>query len=202
MTETPEQPDKEESRADKNWTPDENDKLPRVDGTAERIKRWQDAQAEAERTGNTTSAEYYKAMLELERIRAAKGPNPTQEKARTLYEHWQSGCGGADPLLKQMTQDMRSWANLHPYEQARWAVLAKALGGLWIDGQLCHDLTPVATSHTAQDAMRYKDIPADLSWAEYDDVLNPKDPGYQKLRQHWWQLWRPRHEKLTTSSAP
>lgn len=181
-----------------------------------RAARWTVAKTRAHEKGTDPRTEFNEMLLESSR--AAKGPNPTQEKARKLYEYWQSGCGGAEPLLTEMTQDMRSWANLHPYEQARWAVLSKALGGMWIDDKLCHDLTAGTFSRLSEDEEKYKSIPQGFGMFEYDNVLNPEEAGYSdkldrpingvyihnddptyaewvdqqpKARQHWWQLWRP-----------
>lgn len=213
MTETPES-DKEEFRAGKDDIPAQeivegvNADSASYLSLTERTKRWNEARSRAKETGNSAKEEYNKAVLE--RSRATKGPNPTQEKARKLYEWWQSGCGGVEPLLTQMTQDICSWENLHPYEQARWAILAKALGN--------HPLSDndFRSGAVQQQAQKYSSIPAGISWADYDNALYPEEAGYSdktdgkgvyihdddptyeewvesqsKQRQHWWQFWRP-----------
>lgn len=212
MTDTPD-PDKEEFRAGKDDIPDpviergEDGSLAYMSQEL-RQARWTVAKTRAAEKGTDPRTEFT-AMI-MERSRALKGPNPTQEKARKLYEWWQSGCGGVEPLLTQMTQDIRSWENLHPYEQARWAILAKALGN--------HPLSDndFRSGAVQQQAQKYSSIPAGISWADYDNALYPEEAGYSdktdgkgvyihdddptyeewvesqsKQRQHWWQFWRP-----------
>lgn len=153
MTETPD-PDKEEFRAGKDDIPDpviergEDGSLAYMSQEL-RQARWTVAKTRAAEKGTDPRTEFT-AMI-MERSRALKGPNPTQEKARKLYEWWQSGCGGVEPLLTQMTQDIRSWENLHPYEQARWAILAKALGN--------HPLSDTMTSDRVRCSNRRRNTP-------------------------------------------
>lgn len=137
----------------------------------------------------------------LERRKATMGPNPTQEKARKLYEWWLSGCG------TYIAGNYTPYGKLDEGQQQRWVMLSKALGD-----HPYHDHTPGSVEMKAE---RYKNIPAGLSWADYDNALHPEyagysdkvdgkgayihndDPTYEewvekqpKLRQHWWQLWR------------
>lgn len=176
--------------------------------TEERIRRWDEAQARALAEGITPREALTRSMLE--RRKATMGPNPTQEKARKLYEWWRDGCGGAEPYsaeakaLTEMTQDMRTYDNLHPYEQARWAVLAKALGH-----HPYHDHYSKFTTG-GEDERGSKKL-GSIGWAEYDDVLHPNETKWDekgsyipisaltypqwvkrqpKPRKHKWQFWR------------
>lgn len=239
MTDTPES-GKEEFRAGKDekpeWLPNPDDKqrmqeffgdVPDIPdtythydqetgsltalSTQERIERWEAAQKKSLEKGTDARAEFTADLLE--RSRALKGPNPTQEKARTLYEWWRSGCGtyaDGDYTPYPSTLVLDQYGNLDEGEKRRWAVLAKALGD-----HPYHDRKPGSVEERAE---RYKNIPANVSWAEYDSVLHPEDAGYagkldgvsanayihdddptyeewveaQPLqRKHWWQFWRP-----------
>lgn len=181
-----------------------------------RAARWTVAKTRAHEKGTDPRTEFNEMLLENRK--ATLGPNPTQGKARKLYEYWLSGCGGVDKELTQMRADWCPYDQLNSYDQQRWMVLAKALGGMWIDGKLCHDLTAEMVARYRRDEEKYKSIPAGFGMFEYDNVLNPEEAGYSdkvdrevngvfihnddptydewvdqqpKARQHWWQFWRP-----------
>lgn len=204
MTETPES-DKEEFRADDLPDPvieqNEDGSLPYMSQEL-RAARWTVAKTRAAEKGTDPRTEFNDMLLE--RKKATMGPNPTQEKARKLYEWWFSGCG------TKSIDTYGKYDHLNIGEKEQWVMLAKALGD-----HPYHDHTPDSVTRKAE---KYKNIPVGLSWAEYDNALHPEDAGYSgKLdgvsansyihdddptyeewveaqplqRKYWWQFWRP-----------
>jgi hypothetical protein len=139
----------------------------------------------------------------IERKKKTMPPNPHQEKGRKLYEWWRSGCGAHDPALTEMTQDIRPFDRLNPYERARWVVMAKALG----DRFPHHERVRGSRLTVPEQEQRYAAIPAGTGWAEYDSALNPAEKwngqswSTRKVRVYWWQLWRPLPQKVGYSPS-
>lgn len=188
-------------------TENPEDHLSGTDDAAERIKRWDEARHRA-LAEDITPREAFTTEF-LERKKATMGINPTQEKARTLYEWWQSGCGAKEYQEACLAGDLRSFDRLHPYERERWAMLAKALGA-----HPYHERTDASALRKVEvDAKKYAKIPAGISWADYDEALHPEDATvFDKIRsymyadlltyaqwaqtqprprRYFWQFWRP-----------
>lgn len=179
----------------------------------ERQRLWEEAEQKAQEKGTTALQEWNAAFIE--RRKKDMGPNPTQEKARNLYELWVTGCGS-------LYHNKNNFDQLDTYDKGRWVMLAKSLGNK-IDQLGFVPSVP-------RDVEKYGESTYSPDWADFDQLSHPEDDlsiktdlsiiktsyspqahqdddGYLQwvvenlpLRKRWWQFWLPESIDLSYES--